>query len=114
MKSLRNKVNLIGRLGKNPEVRNLDGGKTMAKFSLATSETYKTENGEKRTETQWHNLVVWGGQAKVIEKYVRKGQEIAVEGKLTTKSFEDKAGVKRYMTEIVVSDFVMLGGKSQD
>jgi single-strand DNA-binding protein len=114
MNSLRNKVNLIGRLGKNPEIRTLNGGKMMAKFTLATNETYKTENGEKKTETQWHNLIVWGGQAQVVEKYFRKGQEIAVEGKLSTRVYEDKSGTKRFMTEIVVNDFVMLGGKNQD
>lgn len=114
MNSLRNKVNLIGRLGMNPEVRTLSTGKVMARFSLATTDTYKNEKGEKLTETQWHNLIAWGSPARVIEKYVKKGQEIAVEGKLTSRSYEDKNGVKRTVSEVVISDLLLLGSKEKN
>lgn len=114
MNSLRNKVNLIGRLGSNPEVRTMSSGKVMAKFSLATTESFKNDKGEKITETQWHNVIAWGSPARVIEKYVKKGQEIALEGKLTTRNYEDKGGVKRYISEVIVNDVLLLGsGKDQ-
>ena len=111
MSTLRNKVQLIGNLGQDPEVVKLDSGKNLVKFSLATNETYKNQQGEKVTETQWHNLVAWGKTAEIIEKYVTKGKEVAVEGKLTYRNYEDKSGVKRYFTEIVVTDLQMLGNK---
>lgn len=113
MNSLRNKVNLIGRLGSNPEVRTMSSGKIMAKFSLATTESYKNDKGEKTTETQWHNIIAWGSPARVIEKYVKKGQEIALEGKLTTRNYEDKNGIKRYVSEVVVNDVLLLGGAKE-
>ncbi len=105
---MRNSVRLIGNIGNEPEIKKLDGEKKLAKFSLATNETYKNDKGEKITETQWHNLIAWGATAGVIEKYTKKGQEIAVEGKLTSKSYTDKEGIKRYVTEIVVSDVLLL------
>jgi single-strand DNA-binding protein len=108
MSSMRNSVRLIGNIGNEPEIKKLDGEKKLAKFSLATNETYKNDKGEKITETQWHNLIAWGATAGVIEKYTKKGQEIAVEGKLTSKSYTDKEGIKRYVTEIVVSDVLLL------
>ena len=111
MNALRNKVQLIGNLGTNPEIKTLDGGKKLAKLNLATNETYKNAKGEKITETQWHNLVAWGKTADIIEKYLTKGQEIAVEGKLLNRNYTDKDGVKRYTTEIQINDFLMLGGK---
>ena len=111
MNTLRNKVQLIGNLGQNPEVKELNGGKKVAKFSLATNETYRNKAGEKITDTQWHNLVAWGKTAEVIEKYLKKGSEVAVEGKLLNRNYTDKEGVKRYVTEIQVSDLLMLGGK---
>ena len=111
MSSLRNKVQLIGNLGNAPEIVNLDSGKKLAKFSLATNETYTNAQGERITNTDWHNLVAWGKTADVIEKYVTKGKEIAIEGKLTSRSYETKEGEKRYVTEVVVSDLVLLGGK---
>jgi single-strand DNA-binding protein len=111
MNTLKNKVQLIGNLGQNPEVKELTGGKKVAKFSLATNETYKNKAGEKITDTQWHNLVAWGKTAEIIEKYVKKGSEIAIEGKLLNRNYTDKDGVKRFVTEIQVSELVMLGGK---
>ncbi|MDP5082275.1 MAG: single-stranded DNA-binding protein [Winogradskyella sp.] len=109
MNTLRNKVQLIGNLGKDPEIINLESGKTLAKFALATNESYKNAQGEKITDTQWHNVVAWGKTAQIIEKYVTKGKEVAIEGKLTTRSWEDKDGMKRYITEVVCSELMMLG-----
>lgn len=109
MNSLRNKVQLIGNLGNNPEIINLDSGKKLAKFSIATNETYKNAQGEKVTDTQWHNLVAWNKTAEIIEQYVTKGKEVAIDGKLTSRSYEDKQGVKKYITEIVVNELLMLG-----
>ena len=108
MKSLRNSVHLIGNLGTDPKVIETNG-KKLAKFSLATSDTYRNQNGEKVTETQWHNLIVWGKLADVAGKYLKKGKQIAVEGKLTSREYEDKEGNRKFFTEIVVSDMVMLG-----
>jgi single-strand DNA-binding protein len=109
MNTLRNKVQLIGNLGKDPEIVNLESGKTLAKFSIATNESYKNAQGEKVTDTQWHNIVAWGKTAQIVEKYVTKGKEVAIEGKLTTRSWEDKDGMKRYITEVVCSELLMLG-----
>jgi single-strand DNA-binding protein len=103
---------LIGNLGQNPEIKTLDGGKKLAKFSIATNESYRNANGEKVTETQWHNLVAWGRLAEIIEKYITKGSEVAVEGKLTYRTYSDKDGVKKYFTEIQVNELLMLGEKS--
>ena len=105
-----NKVILVGRLGKDPEVRHLENGATVANFSLATSETYKDrQTGERREQTEWHNVVLWRGLAEVAEKYVKKGDMIYVEGKLRTRSWE-KDGVTRYTTEVVGDNMTMLGG----
>jgi single-strand DNA-binding protein len=109
MNTLRNKVQLIGNLGKDPEIVNLESGKVLAKFSIATNESYKNSQGEKVTDTQWHNIVAWGKTAQIVEKYVTKGKEVAIEGKLTTRSWEDKEGMKRYITEVVCSELLMLG-----
>ena len=111
MNTLRNKVQLIGNLGSNPEIKNLDGGKKLAKLNLATNETYKNAKGEKVTETQWHNLIAWGKTADIIEKYLLKGHEVAIEGKLVNNNYTDKEGVKRYTTEIQINELLMLGGK---
>ncbi len=111
MSTLRNKVQLIGNLGNDPEIVNLDGGKKLAKFSIATNESYKNQKGEKITDTQWHNIVAWGKTAEIIENYVTKGKEVAIEGKLTSRSYDDKEGVKRYITEVVCNELVMLGSK---
>ena len=109
MNALRNSVRLIGHLGDDPKVRKLDSGKTVANFSIATNEIYRDQNGNKQSETTWHRLVAWGKQAEVIENYVKKGSEIAVEGKLTNRSYEDKSGEKQYITEIVVNQVLLLG-----
>ncbi|MFC7357762.1 single-stranded DNA-binding protein [Jejudonia soesokkakensis] len=111
MNALRNRVQLIGNLGNDPEIITMDSGKKLAKFTIATNETYKNQKGERVTDTQWHNVVAWGKTADIIEMYVTKGKEVAVEGKLTTRSWEDKEGNKRYTTEIVCNELLMLGNK---
>ncbi len=108
MNTLRNKVQLIGNLGNDPEIINLESGKMLAKFSIATNESYKNASGDKVTDTQWHNIVAWGKTAEIVEKYVTKGKEIAIEGKLTTRAWEDKDGMKRYVTEVVCNELLML------
>jgi single-strand DNA-binding protein len=109
MNTLRNKVQLIGHVGNDPEIKTFDGGKKLVNFTLATNESYKNDTGEKVEETQWHKLVAWGKTADIIEKYVAKGKEIAIEGKLTHRNYEDKNGEKRYFTEVVVNDVLLLG-----
>ncbi len=109
MNALRNKVQLIGNLGNDPEIVNLDGGTKLAKFSIATNETYKNAKGEKVTDTQWHNVVAWGKTAEIVENYLTKGNEVAVEGKLIHRSYENKEGEKRYITEIKCNELLMLG-----
>ena len=111
MNTLKNKVQLIGNLGNDPEITNFESGKTLAKFSIATNDSYKNAQGEKITDTQWHNIVAWGKTAQIVEKYITKGKEIAIEGKLTSRSWEDKDGIKRYTTEVVCSELLMLGNK---
>jgi single-strand DNA-binding protein len=106
-----NKVNLVGHLGKDPEVRYLEGGVSVASFPLATSESYNKE-GRKVEQTEWHNIVMWRGLADVAAKYLQKGKLVYIEGKLRTRSFEDKGGVKKYTTEIVAENFTILGRKS--
>jgi single-strand DNA-binding protein len=108
MYALKNKVQLIGNLGNNPEVKTLDGGKKMARFSVATNETYKNTKGEKVVETQWHNLVAWGKVAEIAEKYLQKGSEVALEGKLMNRTYNDKDGNKKYVTEIQVNELLLL------
>jgi single-strand DNA-binding protein len=114
MYALRNRVQLIGNLGAAPEVKTLDTGKKLARFSVATNENYRNAQGEKITETQWHNLVAWGKTADFAEKYLTKGKELVVEGKLITRSYNDKQGNKKYVTEIEVSDMVLIGGKNKE
>jgi len=111
MSTLKNKVQLIGNLGQDPEIINLESGRKLAKFSIATNETYKNQKGEKVTDTQWHNIVAWGKTAEIIENYLTKGKEVAIEGKLTSKSYDDKEGNKKYITEVVCNELVMLGSK---
>jgi len=110
MNTLRNKVQLIGNLGNDPEIITLESGKKLAKFSLATNDSYKNAKGDLIKETQWHNIIAWGKTAEIIEKYLSKGNEVAVEGKLTSRSYEDKDGIKRYITEITCNELLMLGG----
>ena len=111
MYSLRNKVQFIGNLGKDPEIKTTDSGKKLVKLSVATNEMFTNSKGEKVKETQWHNIVAWGKLADIAEKYLDKGSEVAVEGKLVTKDYVDKEGVKRYFTEIQVNEMLMLGNK---
>jgi single-strand DNA-binding protein len=109
MSTLRNHVQLIGHVGQDPEIKSFEGNKKFANLSIATKENYKNEKGEKVEETQWHRITAWGKTAEIIEKYVVKGKEIAVEGKLRHRSYDDKNGDKKYVTEIVVSELLLLG-----
>ncbi len=106
---MRNKVQLIGHVGQEPEIKNLEGGKKVASFSIATNDSYTNDKGEKVEQTEWHKVIAWGKTAEIIEKYVTKGKEIAIEGKLTHRSYDDKNGEKRYVTEIVTNELVLLG-----
>lgn len=108
-----NKVMLIGNVGKDPETRYLDNDVPVSSFTLATSETYRTKDGQKNTVTEWHNIVAWRGLAKIVEQYVKKGDPLYIEGKITNRSYEDKEGQKKYFTEIVAREMVMLGRKGQ-
>lgn len=110
-----NKVILVGNLGKDPEVRYLEGGTAVANFSIATSETFKDRNsGERKTSTEWHNVVVWRGLAEISEKYLKKGMQVYIEGKLRTRQWQDKDGVTRYTTEVVADNLQMLGRKDDN
>ena len=111
MSTLRNRVQLIGRVGNDPEVKSFDGGKKLATVSIATSDSYKNEKGERVEQTEWHRVVAWGKTAEILEQFVTKGREIAVDGKLTHRSYDDKDGVKRFMTEIVVNEIQLVGNK---
>ncbi len=106
-----NKVILVGNLGKDPEVRHLEGGAAVANFSLATTETYKDKTGQKVEQTEWHNIVVWRGLAEVAEKYLKKGMTIYLEGRIRSRSWDDKEGVKRYTTEVIGDTFTILSKK---
>jgi len=110
MTTLRNRVQLVGNLGMNPEIVKFENGKKIAKFTVATNETFGT-NGSTKTETQWHNVVAWGKQAEIAEKQLKKGSEIAMEGRLTYRNYEDKNGVKKYITEIVLSGYIVYPGE---
>ena len=112
MYALKNKVQLIGNLGNAPEVKTTDNGKKLARFSVATSESYRNASGEKVSETTWHNLVAWGKVADIAEKYLNKGSEVAIEGKLINRSYTDKDGNKKYITEVQVNELLMLGSKT--
>jgi len=111
MNNLKNRVNLIGNLGADPEVKELETGRKFARISLATSETFRNQDGEQVKNTQWHNLIAWGPTATYAEKYLKKGNEVAVEGKLNHRSYDAKDGTKKYITEIVVNEFMMLRSK---
>jgi single-strand DNA-binding protein len=108
-----NKVILVGNVGRDPEMRTFDSGVTKASFSLATSESYKNRDGEKVTQTEWHNIVVWGNLTKVVEQFVRKGSQIYVEGKLTSRSYESD-GVTKYITEVRMNEMVLLGKRDEN
>jgi single-strand DNA-binding protein len=111
MNAMKNRVQLIGHVGNDPEIKNLDGGKKVANLSIATNDSYRNDKGEKVDQTEWHKVVAWGKTAEIIEKFVSKGKEVALEGKLTHKSYEDKNGEKRYVTEVLVSEIMLLGTK---
>lgn len=111
MNNVKNKVQLIGNLGNAPEVKVLDGGKKLARMSLATNETYKNAKGEKITETQWHNVIAWDKAAEIVEKYFTKGLEVLIEGKLVNRSYTDKEGIKRYATEVQANELLILTKK---
>lgn len=113
MNQLKNSVRLLGNLGANPELRELPSGKKLARINLATSESYKDAEGNKVTETQWHNLVAWGKTAEYASKYLTKGSKIAIEGKLINKNFNDKDGNKRYLTEIYVNEILNVSAKEK-
>ncbi len=116
MNKLRNKVTLIGNVGEKPEITELENDNKVARLSFATNEHYKNAKGEKVTRTQWHTLIAWGKVAGIVEKLVNKGQELAIEGRLTYRTYEDKENVKRQVTEIVLSEILLLGKakKNQD
>jgi len=106
-----NKVILVGNLGRDPEVRTLENGAKVANFTLATSESYKNREGQRVTTTEWHNVVLWRGLADIAERFLKKGNQVYIEGKIKTRSWEDKDGVKRYTTEILGDNLTMLGGR---
>ena len=112
MSTIKNHVQLIGNVGQEPTITNLENGKKVARFSLATNEYYKNDKGEKVQNTEWHTVVAWGKTAEIIEKYAGKGKEIGVSGKLKSRSYEDNEGVKRYVTEVEANEILLLGVKN--
>jgi len=113
MYALKNKVQLIGNIGNTPEIKTMESGKKMARFSLATSESYRNAKGEKVTETQWHSIVCWGKLAEIVEKYLTKGKEIALEGRLINRSYNDKDGNKKYVCEVEANELLLLSTKNE-
>ena len=109
MNAMKNRVQLIGNVGNDPEIKTFDGGRKLANLTIATNDSYKNDKGEKVEQTEWHKVVAWGKTADLIEKYVTKGNQIGIEGKLTHRSYDDKNGEKRYITEIVVNELLLLG-----
>ena len=113
MNTLRNRVQLIGHLGMNPELKTLESGRKLAKFSLATNDSYTNSNGDKVEETEWHNIIAWNKTAELAESFLEKGKEVAIEGKLTTRSWDDDKGQKRYITEVVCNEILFLGKRKR-
>ena len=111
MNTINNKVQLIGHLGMNPDIRTLEGGKKMARISIATSDSYTNAKGEKITETYWHNIIAWGKTAEIAEQTLVKGSQVSVEGKLVNRSYVDKQGVKKYITEVVANELLVIKKK---
>jgi single-strand DNA-binding protein len=109
MNAMKNKVQLIGHVGQEPEIKTFEGGKKLANITIATNDYYINDKGDKVEQTEWHKVTAWGKIAEIIEKYVTKGKEIAIEGKLTHRSYDDKDGNKRYITEVVVNDILLMG-----
>ena len=105
---MKNSVQLVGNVGQDPEIRNLEGGKKVVNFNIATSDSYKNEKGEKVEQTEWHRIVAWGNSAEIIEKYVVKGNQVGVVGKLTHRTYDDKDGIKRSITEVLVSEVLLM------
>ena len=114
MMTIKNRVQLVGNLGATPEVRNFDGGNKVARFSVATSDSYTNKKGEKVKETQWHNIVVWGKLAGIAEQILEKGSHIVIDGKLNSGTYNDKEGVKKYYTEIVAKEFLLINKKNNN
>ncbi|MEM9886158.1 MAG: single-stranded DNA-binding protein [Bacteroidota bacterium] len=111
MSTIKNHVQLIGNVGIEPTITNLENGKKVVRLSLATNENYKDSNGEKQTDTNWHTVIAWGKVAEIIEKYVTKGKEIGISGKLKTRSYEAQDGNQRYVTEVEANEILLLGSK---
>jgi single-strand DNA-binding protein len=109
--AIRNSVRLLGRLGQDPEVKQIGNGNKVAKCSIATSESYKSKDGEQVSETTWHQLVIWGKQAEIAERLMKKGVEVAIEGKIANRTYTDQEGVKRFVSEVIVQEFVVLTRK---
>ena len=105
---MKNRVQLIGNAGNEPEIKNFEGGKKLANLTIATNDSYKNDKGERVEQTEWHTVVAWGKTAEIIEKFVTKGKQIAIDGKLTHRSYDDKIGEKRYITEVVASEIMLL------
>lgn len=113
MNSLRNRVQLIGNLGQDPEIKKTDKGKSVARFTLATTDSYRNSEGQKVEDTTWHNIVAWNGLAEIATKFLKKGKEVAVEGRIAHRAYEDKEGVQKYFTEIVLSDILLLRSQKE-
>ena len=109
MNNLKNRVQLIGHVGNDPDIKTFEGGKKLATITLATNDYYKNAKGEKVEQTEWHRLTAWGATAEIIEKYVNKGKEIAIDGKLTHRTYDDKNGEKKFITEVTINELVLLG-----
>ena len=110
--TIKNRVQLVGNLGATPEVKSLEGGNKVARFSVATSDFYTNKKGEKVTETHWHNIVVWGKLAGIAEQLLQKGSEVVIDGKLNTRNYVDKEGAKKYITEVVANEFLLINKKN--
>ena len=113
MNSLRNRVQQIGNLGQDPEIKKTDKGKSVARFTLATTDSYRNSEGQKVEDTTWHNIVAWNGLAEIATKFLKKGKEVAVEGRIAHRAYEDKEGVQKYFTEIVLSDILLLRSQKE-
>ena len=114
MNALRNRVQLIGNLGQDPEIKTLDSGKKVAKFTLATNDAYKNSDGQKIEETMWHNIVAWNGLADRASNYLKKGNEVVVNGRIVYRTYDDKNGVTKYITEIVLNEILLLRSSKKD
>jgi single-strand DNA-binding protein len=114
MNSLRNNVHLIGYVGANPEIKTTTSGKKVANFDIATTDVFYDPNGEKQTETMWHNMVAWGKTAETVEKFLVKGKEVVIQGKIANRSYLDKNGVKKYISEILVQEMLLVGGPKKE